>query len=203
VQGSARFVQHLWRLVGELERVAAPVGTAAPEAFGTDAIAIRKSVHAHLLKSEEFIERLRFNTAIAEIRKLSNALSDAIDRIDADALSSDLAFSFREAADILVQMFAPMMPHLAEECWAILGHTNPVSGTPWPIVDKSLAIADTVVLPVQINGKKRAELVIDRLADIGAVKSAALALESVQRVLDGRPVKKIIVVPQRIVNVVI
>ena len=125
------------------------------------------------MKIEEFTERLRFNTAIAEIRKLSNALSDVVDKVEADEISSDLAFAFREAADVLVQMFAPMMPHLAEECWAALGHTAPVAETSWPVVDKSLAIADTLVLPVQVNGKKRAELTIDRHADTATVESAA------------------------------
>ena len=202
VQGSARFVQHLWRLAGELQEVAAPSGMKAPESFGAEALAIRKIVHGHLLKIEEFTERLRFNTAIAEIRKLSNALSDAIGTVETAAVPADLAFAFREAADVLVQSFAPMMPHLAEECWAALGHTVPVAETNWPVVDKSLAIADTLVLPVQVNGKKRAELIIDRNADTATVELSALALEGVQRALEGRPVKKIIIVPQRIVNVV-
>jgi leucyl-tRNA synthetase len=203
VQGAARFVQHLWRQIGELQRVAAPAGTRPPANFGPEAIAIRKLVHGHLLKAEEFVERLRFNTAIAEIRKLSNALSEAIDGLETDEPPIDLAFAFREAADVLVQMFAPMMPHLAEECWAVLDHATPVAETGWPVVDKSLAIADTVTLPVQVNGKKRAELVVERHADEASVIAAALALEPVRRALEGRPVKKVVVVPQRIVNVVV
>ena len=203
VQGSARFVQHLWRLVGELQRVAAPSGTEAPESFGAGAIAdpqdrARTSVEDRgIHRAPSFQHGDRRNTQIIEclVRRHRQ------DRRQM-TVSSDLAFAFREAADVLVQMFAPMMPHLAEECWAVLGHTVPVAETSWPVVDKSLAIADTLALPVQINGKKRAELIIDRQADIATVESAALALEAVQRALEGRPVKKIIVVPQRIVNVV-
>jgi leucyl-tRNA synthetase len=201
VQGAARFVQTLWRLVNELSRVAAPVGTAAPASVGGAALAIRKAVHGHLLRAEDYIERLRFNTAIAEIRKLSNALSDAIDAVTGD-VPTDLAFAFREAAEVLVRMFAPMMPHLAEECWALIGHATPVASTPWPFIDKTLAIADTVTLPVQVNGKKRAELTVEREADESSVQAAALALEPVLRALEGKPVKRVIVVPQRIINVV-
>jgi leucyl-tRNA synthetase len=96
-----------------------------------------------------------------------------------------------------------MMPHLAEECWTALGHTHPLAESDWPQADASLAVNDSVTLPIQINGKKRAELVIDRNADNATVEAAAMALEAVQRVLEGRTPKKVIVVPQRIINVVV
>ncbi len=95
-----------------------------------------------------------------------------------------------------------MMPHLAEECWARLGHKTLVCEAPWPVADKSLIVEDMIGLPVQVNGKKRADLVIERDADNAAIEKAALALEPVRRALDGKAVKKVIIVPQRIVNVV-
>ena len=203
VQGASRYVQQLWRLISEINRVAAPVGTQAPADMSAEATAIRRLTHGHLLRVEENIERLRFNTAIAEIRKLSNGLSDAIGNIKDAKIPADIAFAFREAGDVLVCLFAPMMPHLAEECWTALGHTTLVAEAGWPVADKALAVNDTVTLPIQINGKRRAELVIDRNADNATVEAAAMALEAVQRALEGRAPKKVIVVPQRIINVVV
>ena len=202
VQGASRYVQQLWRLIGILADIAAPAGTIAPAEFSERATAIRRLVHGHLLRVEENIERLRFNTAIAEIRKLSNGLSEAINDCDETPLGEDMKFAFREAGDVLVKLFAPMMPHLAEECWSALGHTVPVAESDWPLADRALATNDSVIMPVQVNGKKRAELVIDRHADIASVEAAALGLEAIQKILEGRAPRKVIVVPQRIVNVV-
>ncbi len=202
VQGASRYVQQLWRLVGEIAGIAAPVGSAAPSEMSDKAVAIRRLTHGHLLRVQENIERLRFNTAIAEIRKLSNALSEAIGEIEEGGVDAGLAFAFREGGDVLVNLFAPMMPHLAEECWQALGHSSAIAEASWPMADAALATNDTVTLPIQINGKKRAEITVDRTADNATVEAAVLALDSVQKALEGRTPKKIIVVPQRIVNVV-
>jgi leucyl-tRNA synthetase len=94
------------------------------------------------------------------------------------------------------------MPHLAEECWALLGHDSAVFETPWPQADRALVVDETITLPVQVNGRKRGDLVIDRNADQRAIEAAVVALEPVQRALEGRVPKKIIIVPQRIVNIV-
>ena len=202
VQGASRYVQQLWRLVGEIAGIAAPVGAAAPAEISDKAVAIRRLTHGHLLRVQENIERLRFNTAIAEIRKLSNALSDAIGEVEEGGVDTGLAFAFREGGDVLVNLFAPMMPHLAEECWQALGHSSAIAEASWPVADAALATNDTVTLPIQINGKKRAEITVDRTADNATVEAAVLALDAVQKALEGRTPKKIIVVPQRIVNVV-
>jgi leucyl-tRNA synthetase len=95
-----------------------------------------------------------------------------------------------------------MMPHLAEECWAALGHTGLVAQAAWPDVEPALLIEQTVTLPVQINGKKRADIVVPRDAAAADIEAAVLGLDAVKRALEGRPPKKVIVVPQRIVNVV-
>jgi leucyl-tRNA synthetase len=104
---------------------------------------------------------------------------------------------------MIVLLIAPMMPHLAEECWKLLGNDGMVATTPWPDYDASLVMDDQVTLPVQINGKKRGELTIDRNADQAAVEQAVLALDFVQNATGGNPPRKLIVVPQRIVNVVV
>ena len=202
VQGSARYVQQLWRLVHDLAGVAAPIGTRPLSAMTAEATAIRKAAHTHLMHVQENIERLRFNTAIAEIRKFSNTLLSLLSNAEAAPDDASRA-AYREAADILVCMFAPMMPHLAEECWAVLGYSSPVSESAWPVLDMSLTKNDMISLPIQINGKKRADLTIDADADDAAVQSATLKLEAVQKALEGKAVRKIIVVPKRIVNVVV
>jgi leucyl-tRNA synthetase len=96
-----------------------------------------------------------------------------------------------------------MMPHLAEECWLALGEPGLVAEAAWPTPDPALLEDDAIVLPVQINGKKRADLTVAKTASQKEVEAAALALDAVQRALDGKSPKKIIVVPQRIVNVVV
>jgi leucyl-tRNA synthetase len=202
VQGSARYVQQLWRLVHDLARVAAPVGSTLPPEANPEATAILKAAHTHLMHVQENIERLRFNTAIAEIRKFSNTLLSLMSNAETEP-SNVARIAYREAADMLVRMFAPMMPHLAEECWAVLGHASPVSEAEWPEVNISLTRNDMITLPIQINGKKRADLTIEAEADNASVEAATMRLDAVQKALEGRAVKKIIVVPKRIVNVVV
>jgi leucyl-tRNA synthetase len=96
-----------------------------------------------------------------------------------------------------------MMPHLAEECWAALGHETLVATEAWPQVEPDLLVEGTITLPVQINGKKRAEVTVRREATIAEIEAAVLALDEVKKALEGKSLKKVIVVPQRIVNVVV
>ena len=102
----------------------------------------------------------------------------------------------------MVLLFSPMMPHLAEECWAALGKSGLIAEAPWPKVEEPLLVEDTVTLPVQVNGKKRAEVTVARNATSAEIEAAVLQLEEVRRALEGKTPRKVIVVPQRIVNVV-
>ena len=104
---------------------------------------------------------------------------------------------------MLVQLIAPMMPHLAESCWEALGRDGLVAQAAWPDFDPALLVEDTVTLPVQVNGKKRGDVTVPRDADAAAVEALVLADETVQRALEGRPPRKVIVVPGRIVNLVV
>jgi leucyl-tRNA synthetase len=145
------------------------------------------------------IEKLHFNVAVAHIYEFANALGGAIAN---PAASPDFAWAMREAAGIMVRLFQPMMPHLAEECWASLGHATLVADEPWPAVEAGVLAENTITLPVQINGKKRADVTVARDAKAAEIEAAVLALDAVQRALGGNRPKKVIVVPQRIVNVV-
>jgi leucyl-tRNA synthetase len=212
VQGAWRFVQRLWRLVGEAGEVARSAPAARPAAFSPAAAALRKAAHAALAHVTDDIEKLHFNVCVAHIYEFANTLSATIGDIGADNGSADagngsspgpdLRWAMNEAVNILVQLFAPMMPHLAEECWAALGHQALVAQAPWPQVERDLLIENTLTLPVQINGKKRADVTVPRGAANAEIEAAVLALDAVKRVLDGKIPKKVIIVPQRIVNVV-
>ena len=103
---------------------------------------------------------------------------------------------------MLVRISAPMIPHLAEECWEMLGHKTLLAEQPWPEADQTLAVEDTVTIAVQVNGKRRDELTIARDAAKEDIEAAALKLDNVVRAIGGREIKKIVVVPRRIVNVV-
>jgi leucyl-tRNA synthetase len=204
VQGAARFVQRLWRLIGEATVIAAPSGAPRPGSFGPQALALRKASHAALAKVSEAIERLHFNVGVAHIYEFANALQASLNTVSAEGrVTADYAWAVREAADILVRLFHPMMPHLAEECWAALGHETLVSEAPWPELEPALLLEETVTLPVQVNGRKRADVTVARQAGEADIEAAVLALDAVKRALEGRRPKKVIVVPQRIVNVVV
>jgi leucyl-tRNA synthetase len=204
VQGATRFVQRLWRLTNELAEIAAPSGASKPAQFSDDALGVRKAAHAALKNVSEHIERLRFNSAIAQVYQATNALTDAAAKAKeaGKQVADDLAYAFREAAEILVRLAAPMMPHLAEECWAALGHKTLVAEQSWPVLERELLIEDTITLPVQINGRKRADVTVPRNAGNPEIEAAVLALDPVKRELGNRAPKRVIIVPQRIVNVV-
>ncbi|HVX91643.1 MAG TPA: leucine--tRNA ligase [Xanthobacteraceae bacterium] len=197
-QGAWRFVQRLWRLINEAAQ-AAPDRSARPAEFTPPGLALRKATHGALAKVTENIERLRFNVCVAQIYELANSLQLALATKER---TPDLAWAIRESAEILVQLFHPMMPHLAEACWAALGHTTLVADARWPAAEQDLLVEDTITLPVQVNGKKRADVTVARDARNVDIEAAVLALEAVQRALEGKAPKKVIVVPQRIVNVV-
>ena len=199
VQGAWRFVQRLWRLIGEIADVTGP--QSRPATFGAEAQKVRKAAHRALANVSDDIAKLRFNRCVAHIYECANALGDAIGSAE-QAPSPDFAWALREAGGILVRLFQPMMPHLAEECWAALGHKTLVSTEAWPALEAELLVENSVTLPVQVNGKKRAEVTVKRDATNAEIEAAVLALDEVKKALDGKRPKKVIIVPQRIVNVV-
>jgi leucyl-tRNA synthetase len=202
VQGAWRFVQRLWRLIADAADVAAAADVPRPAEFTPAALALRKAAHRALARVSEDIERLRFNVCVAHIHEFANAFQASLSELEAPPMA-DYRWAAREAAGILVRLFHPMMPHLAEECWAALGHTTLMAAETWPVLEPDLLIEDTVTLPVQINGRKRAEVTVGRDATIPEIEAAVLALDTVKQALDGKPPKKVIVVPHRIVNVVV
>ncbi|RXF68735.1 leucine--tRNA ligase [Hansschlegelia zhihuaiae] len=200
VEGASRRVQRVWRLANEAAAKGALKGAAAPAEFSEPALALRRAAHGALARVGEGIEKFHFNVCVAASNELTNALSQALQG-DA-AVGEDMAFALREAAEILVLIVAPFAPHLAEECWAALGHETLVAETPWPEADPALLASDVIVYPVQVNGKKRDEITVPVDADAAAIEAQVRALEAVARAIGDKPIRKVIVVPRRIVNVV-
>ena len=200
VQGAARFVQRLWRLINESAVVAKTAPAVRPASFGENALSLRKAAHGALDKVSGGIERLHFNVCLAHIREFANALADVLANETTPA--TDLAWAVREAALILAQLVAPMMPHLAEECWQVLNQQGLISEAAWPQIERDLLVEDMVTLVVQVNGKKRGEVTVASSAQNREIETAVLALDAVKLALRGKAVRKVIVVPKRIVNVV-
>jgi leucyl-tRNA synthetase len=203
VQGAARFVQRLWRVVNEAAEIAGKT-PARPQSFGADALALRKAAHGALDKVSGGIERLHFNVCLAHIREFTNALAEVLAKASEKGGEppADLAWAIREAATILVQLIAPMMPHLAEECGRVLGETGLISEANWPQIERDLLVEDSVTLVVQVNGKKRGDITVPKAAPNAEIEAAVLALDAVKTALGDKPVRKVIIVPMRIVNVV-
>lgn len=204
-EGAHRFVQRVWRLVSEaaehLKDVAPKTGSQG------EALAVSKAVHKTVNAVGDDIEKLAFNRGVARLYELVNALAAPLQLVASDKADDELKGSVRDATEKLIQMLAPMMPHLAEQCLTelggkIAGQETLVARAPWPLFDAALVVENEIVMPVQINGKKRGDLTIARDADQASIQQAVLELDFVKAALNGGSPKKIIVVPQRIVNVV-
>ena len=195
VDGAWRYLNRLWRLVAERApglAVLQPGGELGPEAK-----ALKRLVHRTIAQVTGELERLHFNKAVALVRELSNALEPFAARNGAERALQ------REALEAVVVLLGPMVPHLAEELWQALGHAGLLVETPWPVSDPAWLEADTVIVPIQVNGKRRAELELPRGSSAAQIETLALADAAVQRALEGRPPRRVVVVPDKIVNVVV
>ena len=195
VKGSWNFVQRVWTLVESYGDNAPKSGVVA-SAMEPDAHALRQLAHRAIQSVTEDIEGFRFNVAVARCYELVNAIAKL------KSQDGGSHFARGEALRILAQLISPFMPHLAEECWEKLGFTGFVATAPWPVADPALAARTTVTLPIQVNGKKRAEIEAPKGAAEAEVRELALSHASVTPFLEGVTVRKVIVVPDRIVNIV-
>lgn len=205
IEGANRFIRRIFRLAAEaaphLRGIAART---ASEQDGVEALDIAKTAHRIVKQVGEDIEKLAFNRAIARLYDYVNRLAPAVQAIDSK--SDKVKAALRQALEFLAFIVAPFTPHLAEECFALLQqgsrHEKIVANSPWPQFDPALISDNNVIVPVQINGKKRGEICLPRTAAKEAVEQAVLALDFVQAQLQGQKPKKLVIVPQRIINVV-
>ena len=175
------------RIAGSCRRPARAPGARHPA---------RRAIHRAIAAVTDDFDKFRFNRAVARIRELTNLLED-------DGASAAAGAVLREGIEAAVRLVSPMMPHLAEELWHGLGHATLLADEPWPMADAALLIDEIVNVAVQVNGKLRATIDLPRDADQDAASKAALAQEGVVRAIDGKSVRKVIVVPNRIVNLVV
>jgi leucyl-tRNA synthetase len=190
-EGCWRFAQRVHRLVTEAEDLPPP-GAKIGDQHG-DALQLRRATHSAIAAVTDDLANLRFNRAVAQAYTLANAIQQ---HAGADGAVR------REALEAIVLLMSPMMPHLAETCWEALGHKTFVVDTPWPAFTPSLIKSDNVTIAVQVNGKRRGEVTFGLGAPEDQVRAAALAIDGVVRALEGKAPKKVIVVPNRIVNIV-
>lgn len=196
IDGAWRYVNRLWRLATAPSVPLAQKDTAKPEKMEKKADALFRQTHKTIAGVTEDLDKLRFNTAVARIRELSNALGDLKED------SESARFAYRFALESLVRMVAPMTPHIAEELWQKLGHETTLLDAGWPEADPAFMQDETVTVGVQVMGKMRGTIELPNNADAKTAEEAALALPAVQKHIDGKTVRKVIVVPNRIVNIV-
>ncbi len=197
IEGAYRFVQRLWRLIQDGLADLPPVGSPPPETSGEAATALRRTTHKTVEAFTDDLEAFGFNRAVARLYELANEVSafqarDAGDR-----------WVLREAFETFTRLAGPMMPHLAEELWQRLGHDNLLVDEPWPVADPIFTRDDTVTVAVQVNGKVRATVTLPRDSEDDLVREAALAEPGVRRAMVDKPARRVIVVKNRIVNVVV
>jgi len=190
VEGSWRFTHRVWDQFDSLPEADIPC---ADEAAAADLL---KAAHKAVKFVTEGFEGFRFNAAIAKLYEFVTTIRNA-------DIAKTGSKARREALTLLAGLIAPVTPHLAEECWTRLGHDGLIANAPWPKFDPALAQDDAYVLPVQVNGKKRGEISIPVGASEEQIREMALADEGVKRHLDGVSIRKIIIVPNRILNFVV
>ena len=179
IEGAWRFIQRLWR-----------IATADHGGEGEDA-ALERKLHQTIAAVGANIEALAFNKAVANIYELANAIEKATP-----------SATRAEAAETMLRLVAPMVPHVAEEAWAAAGRAGLIADAPWPAADPALLVEDEVTIAVQVNGKLRDTLTAPKGAAKETLEEMALASEKVVRILEGKPPRKVIVVPDRLVNLV-
>lgn len=199
-EGASRFLNRVWRVIHKWHDKL----SGAAEGESSDAArALRRKTHQTIKRiSNDIGERMNFNTAVAALMELTNEIYAFDNSLkDVEASASD-KFALKEAMEALTKMLAPFTPHIAEELWAHLGHNEIVVTSPWPEYDADLAKADELEIPVQLNGKLIARLVVPAEATDEELKAAALANDRVKAKLENRQIVKTIVVPKRLVNLV-
>jgi leucyl-tRNA synthetase len=188
VIGMQRFLQRVWRnLVDEDSGSMRVSDDAAP-------LELMRETHKAIAGVAADMQNLRFNTAIAKLIELNNALTGHV---------NEHGSTPREVAVPLVRMLSPLCPHVAEELWQKLGNAETVTYEPFPVADPAMLVSDTIEIPIQVNGKLRSKLTVDTNADDDTIKNLALADSKIQAIVGDVQPKKVIVVPKKLINIVL
>ncbi|MBE9126161.1 MULTISPECIES: leucine--tRNA ligase [unclassified Coleofasciculus] len=195
VEGQFRFLNRVWRLVTDFASANSEYSIATPETLSKSEKDLRRAIHTAIKEvTEDLEDEYQFNTAVSELMKLSNALTDA------DCKNSPV---YAEGIETLIVLLAPFAPHIAEELWHGIGHTDSVHGQGWRKADAGALVVDEIPLVIQVNGKLRGTIQVPAQADKQALEQYARKSEAAQRYIEGKEVKKVIVVPGKLVNFVV
>jgi leucyl-tRNA synthetase len=200
IEGAWRFINRLWRLVDTAERAASEQmqPSSRPAIDGGDGErALRREMHRTIARVTDDLEKFGFNRAVARIREFTNAVAEFAPKTASETALRD------EALATVVRLIGPMMPHLAEELWQRLGYSGLLVEEPWPAADPAMLVVARVKLGVQVNGKLRGTIELAKDAPEAEVQAAALALPTVAKAMAGKAPRNVIVVQNRIVNVVV
>ena len=208
IEGAVRFLRRVYgmvwrwheRLSDALQRQAEP----GAEEFSTEARSLRRKTHQTIARITADFEELHFNTSVAALMELSNALGDF--QVEPQTASPGDVYAVREALESLILMLTPFTPHVAEELWEALGHEGGIlagGAARWPQVDEELARKEELEIPVQVNGKLRSRIRATPDTPEEELRQAALSDDKIQSFTEGRDILKVIVVPQRLVNIVV
>ncbi len=197
VEGAWRFLNRFWRMVTKPSIQIPSPGTTMPDVLDDSILEIYRITHKTIAGTTEDIERFHFNKAVARIRELANIL----EALKSEKKGADWVLRF--GLETMVRLIAPMTPHIAEEAWFVLGHTTFLAETPWPKADNSLLVDDTLTIGVQVNGKMRGTLELPVNCGRDIAEQWALELPNVISAMAGKVARKIIFVPNRIINIVI
>jgi leucyl-tRNA synthetase len=216
LEGSWRFLSRVWRLTDSLAETIGGEGIPAPSTFelNDDERALRRKTHETIRRVSADLDKVHLNTPVSAMMELVNELyafcsasrcvpvGEETEKVGAIERPSTIAV-LKEAIEALVRMLSPFTPHMAEELWEILGHPAGVVNAGWPAFDEAVAKADQIVVPVQVNGKVRGRLTVPADATGDDLRSAALADPQVRAHLAGKEVRKLVVVPGKLVSIVV
>jgi len=198
VEGGNRFLKRVWKMVNTHLAAGTPGELKVDELEGAQQD-LRRKTHATIAKvTDDYGRRQTFNTAIAAVMELINEVNKLADRSTPLGLAVE-----REALEAATQLLAPIVPHISHSLWGLLGYSNAIIDQPWPQVDESALKQSTIEMVVQVNGKVRARLAVDADADKDSIEKAALADENVLRFTEDKTVRKVIVVPGKLINIVV
>jgi leucyl-tRNA synthetase len=196
VEGSHRFLKRVWRLAQAHVGAGLP-GTLDVASLNDDQKAVRRSIHLAIRQAGQDVgQHHKFNTAIAQVMTLMNVLEKA-----SQASAQDRAL-LQEGLETVALLLAPITPHISHELWTALGHADPIIDAGWPVVDESALVQDNLTLVIQVNGKLRGQIEVPSSASREDVEAAARTNENVLRFIDGLTIRKVIVVPGKLVNIV-
>ena len=198
VEGANRFLRRLWKQVHDHLQTGSDVPALDASALNADQKELRLKVHETIKKVSDDIERRQtFNTAIAAVMELLNSISKFVD------VSDQGRAVMREALEAAIQLLSPIVPHVTHTLWQALGHQQDLLDAPWPVCDESALVRSSIEMVVQVNGKVRGKIEVAADADQDIILHTALAVENVQKFMDGKVIRKKIVVPGKLVNIVV